>query len=240
MTSLRRVPSADGFPWSGNSAARWATASTSARKRAPETLLNRFVVRRLTKKFGPGVLGEACLIQGAMRLASAETSSAAKVSTSPRLCAWTRRTISASQAASMSDSGGSCSDSRRSSTMRDRSSGASDRPRSASSATTSAMVHLRICADDTGESRKEGAVTPNRLGSPARRAPPRPAHCPRPRPPVAGLVAQRATRDQSSWKYCTSRWVFSQLGSTSRGPMSGGNENISAVVSASRKRVGTR
>ena len=205
-----------------------------------ETLLNRFVVRRVTKKFGPGVLGEACLIQGAMRLASAKTSSAAKVSTSPRLCAWTRRTISASQAASMSDSGGSCSDSRRSSTRRDRSSGASDRARSASSATMSAMMHLRIQIDDTGESREGCSVTPNRLGGPARRAPPRPARRPRRHPPAAGRDAQRATRDQSSWKYCTSRWVFSQFGSTSRGPMSGGNENISAVVLASRKRVGTR
>ena len=42
-----------------------------------KAFLDGFVVRRLTQKLGPGVLGEAGLSQGAIRLASANTSSAA-------------------------------------------------------------------------------------------------------------------------------------------------------------------
>ena len=42
-----------------------------------KALLDGFAVGGLPKKFGSGVLREACLFQGAMRLASANTSSAA-------------------------------------------------------------------------------------------------------------------------------------------------------------------
>ena len=62
----------------------------------------------------------------------------------------------ASQAAAMSESGGSCSDSRSNSTRRDRSAGASARPRSASSATMSAMVRCRVSADDVGTGHRRG------------------------------------------------------------------------------------
>ena len=50
----------------------------------PEALSKGFVVRGLDEQFAPRLLCEACLLHGAIRRASSNTSSAAKVSTSPR------------------------------------------------------------------------------------------------------------------------------------------------------------
>jgi hypothetical protein len=116
-----------------------------------ETLVHCRVVRDLREQFRSSLLREPRSAHCVRRRASANTSSAAKVSTSPRSCAATRRSISSAQAASTSANAGSCKDSKRSSTKRDRSPGARFRACCASSATRSDMTDFQRCCDHMRE-----------------------------------------------------------------------------------------